>query len=251
MVRLALIASLLLPIYFLVASLGTKFGLFDWTVGFGQMTFVWGVRVLGAAALLALIALLLALFVSPRRGIVSALIALAIPLAGVSYAAYVRNAAQGIPPIHDISTDLSDPPGFSQAVVDARAAVPQSNDLDLLNKRTGDGRAFVDLQREAYGDIAPIETAVAPGMAWDAALALAREQGWEIGRADRNAGVIEATATSFWYGFVDDIVIRVRATEQGSRVDMRSVSRVGRSDIGANAARMRPYLVELRTRLES
>jgi uncharacterized protein (DUF1499 family) len=250
-VSLALFASLLVPVYFLIASLGTKFGVFDWTVGFGQMTYVWGVRVLGAAALLALIALLLALFVSPRRGIASALVALAIPLAGIGYGAYVRNATQGIPPIHDISTDLSDPPAFSQAVIDARAAVPQANDLDLLNKRTGDGRAFIDLQRQAYGDIVPIETPVAPGMAWDMALALAQEQGWEIGRTDSDAGVIEATATSFWYGFVDDIVIRVRATEQGSRLDMRSVSRVGRSDIGANAARMRPYLAELRARLEA
>lgn len=251
LVRLALIVSLLVPVYFLVAALGTKFGLLDWTVGFGQMTFMWGVHVLGAAALLALIALLLALFISPRRGIMSALIALAIPLAGVGYGAYVRNAAAGIPPIHDISTDLADPPGFSQAVVAARAAVPQSNDLDLLNKRTGDGRAFTDLQREAYGDIAPIETTVAPAMAWDMALVLAQEQGWAIGHTDIDAGVIEATATTFWYGFTDDIVIRVRPTEQGSRIDMRSVSRVGRSDIGANAARMRPYLAALRARLEA
>ncbi|MEZ5994783.1 MAG: DUF1499 domain-containing protein [Hyphomonadaceae bacterium] len=250
-VRLALIVSLLVPVYFLAASLGTKFGLFDWTVGFVQMTFMWGVRVLAVAAVLALIALLFALFVTPRRGIAAALIALAIPAAGLGYGAYVRNAAASIPPIHDISTDLSDPPGFSQAVADARAAIPGSNGLDLLNKRTSEGRSFTALQRASYGDIAPVETNAAPEQAFAAALALAREQGWTIGHESAAEGVIEATVSSFWFGFTDDIAIRVRPTEQGSRIDMRSVSRVGRSDLGANAARMRPYLAALRQRLSA
>ncbi|MBL8535908.1 MAG: DUF1499 domain-containing protein [Hyphomonadaceae bacterium] len=248
-VRAALTLSLLVPVYFAVAALGTKFGLLDWRIGFGLMTFRFGIFVFAGAAAFALLALLVALVAPPRRGVFAALLALAIPGAGMGYGAYVRQQAQAIPPIHDISTDLIDPPAFSQAVVAARAAVPGGNDLDLLNKRTGDGRAFVDLQREAYGDIQPVSTAQSPRAAFDAALALAETQGWTIARADAAAGVIEATATTFWYGFTDDIVIRVRPEGEGARVDARSVSRVGRSDLGANAARLRPYLAELRARL--
>lgn len=249
-VRAALVVSLLTPVYFLVAALGAKFGLFDWTVGFVDMTVTWGAqRLLPAGAAFAFLGLLLAVFVTPRRGILAALVALAIPAAGFGYVLYVRNAAAEIPPIHDISTDFVDPPAFSDAVVSARAAVPQSNGLDLTNKHTGDGRAFTDLQREAYPEIAPAPTGLEPARAFDIALALAREQDWRIGRVDAEAGVIEATAESFWFGFIDDIVVRVRPDGTGARVDMRSVSRVGRSDLGANAARMRPYLEELRRRL--
>lgn len=248
-VRAALALSLLVPVYFLVASLGTKFGLLDWTVGFGQMTFVWGPRVLFAAAGAGLIALALAFFTPPRRGVGLALIALLIPALGIGYALYVRNSAASIPPIHDISTDLLDPPSFSEDVARARAQVTRANDLDLLNKRTGDGRAFVDLQREAYPDIRYVSTGLDPARAFDIALSLAREQPWRIGRVDPEAGVIEATAETFWYGFTDDIAIRVRPDGTGARIDMRSVSRVGRSDLGANAKRMRPYLEELRRRV--
>lgn len=247
-VRAALILSLLVPVYFLVGALGTKFGLLDWRIGFGMMTFQLGGSVLLGAGAVALIGLLLSVLVAPRRGALTALVALLIPALGLGYALYVRQQAQAIPPIHDISTDLIDPPGFSQSVAAAREAIG-GNDLDLLNKRTGDGRAFIDVQREAYGDIAPVDTPAPPAMAYETALALANEQGWRVQRADSTAFEIEATASTLWYGFTDDIVIRVRATEQGSRVDMRSVSRVGRSDLGANAARMRPYLQELRARL--
>ncbi|MBY0565285.1 MAG: DUF1499 domain-containing protein [Hyphomonadaceae bacterium] len=248
-VRLALIVSLLVPVYFLVAALGTKFGLLDWRIGFGLMTFRLGAFVLMGAAGLAILALLLALFATPRRGIVSALVALLIPGLGLGYAAHVRQQAQSIPPIHDISTDLIDPPSFSQATIAARAAVPGVNDLDLLNKRTGEGRAFTELQQEAYADIGPVISTLPSDRAWDEALAAAQAQGWVIGYTDAQAGVIEASASTFWYGFTDDIVIRVRPEGEGSRVDVRSVSRVGGSDLGANAARMRPYLAELQRRL--
>lgn len=249
-VRAALVVSLLIPVYFLIAALGTKFGMLDWTVGFGMMTFRWGPLLLMAAGALALIGLLLALFVTPRRGIITALAALVIPALGIGYGGYVRAQAQDIPPIHDISTDLTEPPQFSNAVIEARAAVNGGNDLDLLNKRTGDGRAFTDLQREAYPDVAPVLTSFDRERAFDNALALAREQGWAVSNADAQAGVIEATDTTFWYGFTDDIIIRVRPEGAGARVDVRSVSRVGRSDLGANAARLQTYLEKLRRALE-
>lgn len=250
-VRIALVVSLLLPVYFLIAALGTKFGYLDWTVGFVQMTFRWGPRLLLGAAALALIGTLLALFIAPRKGVGAALIALVIPLLGLGYAAYVRNAAQSIPPIHDISTDLDNPPAFSEGVVRSRAAVTDGNDLDLLNKHTQDGRAFIELQREHYPEIAPVTTSLDAARAFDIALDLAREQGWTIGDTNAAAGAIEATDQTFWYGFTDDIAIRVRAEGAGARVDVRSVSRVGRSDLGANAKRIGPYLQALRARLDA
>ena len=106
------------------------------------------------------------------------------------------------------------------------------------------------MQREIYPDIGSIPTGLDQARAFDIALTLAREQNWWVGAVSPPSGTIEATARSFWFGFTDDIAIRVRADGSGARVDMRSTSRVGRSDLGANAARMRPYLAELRRRLQ-
>jgi uncharacterized protein (DUF1499 family) len=252
-VRFALVLSLLVPVYFLVASLGTRFGLLDWRVGFGAMTFVWGGRVLLGAAAVAAVGLLLALLVPPRMsGWKSAVLALLIPLVGVGYGYYVRTSMSGVPPIHDVSTDLDDPPAFSEAVVNERTAVRCGNGLDLLTARVGEfpdpacalgppGPPVVELHRAAYGDLRPIELAVAPEAALDAALNAARAQGWRVNTEDRAAGRIEATTRSFWYGFTDDIAIRVRPHANGSVVDVRSASRVGIGDMGANAKRIRAF----------
>ena len=86
-----------------------------------------------------------------------------------------------------------------------------------------------------------------PADAFKRALQAARDMGWEIVAADAAAGRIEATDTTFWFGFKDDVVIRVEADGAGSRVDLRSVSRVGVGDVGANAARIRAYLRTLGT----
>ena len=249
-VRAALIVSLLLPVYFLVAALGTRFGLFDWTFGFGVLAVVWGTKVLFAAAAFAFLALLLAWFTPPRHGVGLALLALVIPAAALGYGFYVRSQAQQNP-IHDISTDLVDPPSFTGAVSAARARVTHANDLDLLNKRLPDGRAYADVQREIYPDMASIPTGLDQARAFDIALTLAGEQPWWVGAVSQPSGTIEATTRSFWFGFTDDIAIRVRADGSGARVDMRSTSRVGRSDLGANATRMRAYLSELRLRLQA
>jgi uncharacterized protein (DUF1499 family) len=248
-VRAALIVSLLIPVYFVVAALGTRFGLFDWTFGFVGMAVLWGRNVLLGGAALAFIGLLLAWFTPPRRGVWLALIALLIPAAGLGYGYYVRMQAQRNP-IHDISTDLTDPPSFSGAVATARERVTAGNGLDLLNKRLEDGRAYADVQRQIYPDIVSIPTGLDQARAFDITLALVREQPWWVGAVSQPNGTIEATARTFWFGFTDDIAVRVRADGSGARIDMRSVSRVGRSDLGANAARMRPFLAELRQRLQ-
>jgi uncharacterized protein (DUF1499 family) len=98
------------------------------------------------------------------------------------------------------------------------------------------------LQKEAYPDIQPLTIAVPPDAGFARALAAAEAMGWEVVASDAKDGRIEATATTFWYGFKDDIVIRVSQTVGGSRIDVRSKSRVGRSDIGTNAQRIREFL---------
>ena len=259
LVRGTLALSLIIPFYFAFAALGSKFQIIDWRFGLGTMVIGWGPLLLLGAALLAVIALLLALVIAPRRGRRIALAALIVPLLGLGYAAYVRAGAQGLPPIHDISTDLVDPPAFSAAIAAARAATPAGNNLDRAGVRIPAGAysgrwadvLLDDAQRQAYPDITPVVTSVAPSAAFEAALAAARAQGWAIGETDPAAGRIEATAQSFWFGFIDDIAVRVRATDSGARVDVRSVSRVGMSDLGANGARVRKFLADLNTRLSA
>jgi uncharacterized protein (DUF1499 family) len=86
-----------------------------------------------------------------------------------------------------------------------------------------------------------------PAAAFTRALGAARRMGWEIVAADSAAGRIEATATTTWFGFKDDVVVRIKPNQNGSRIDVRSESRVGGSDIGTNAKRIRRYLGELRS----
>ena len=140
--------------------------------------------------------------------------------------------AQTVPPIHDITTDTANPPAFV-AILPLRAAAPVPAGYA--------GETAASAQRAAYPDIVPIVVAKAPGVAFDAALAAARSLGWTIVATDAASGRIEATATTSWFGFSDDVVIRVVPAQGGSRIDVRSVSRVGKGDLGANARRVRAF----------
>ncbi|MCB1704709.1 MAG: DUF1499 domain-containing protein [Halioglobus sp.] len=136
-----------------------------------------------------------------------------------------------VPRIHDITTDTEDPPTFAKAEQLRGAA---SNSLEIE-------RAVIEQQRDAYPDIQTLLTEEAFDDAFDRATRVANELGWEIYREDRNAGIIEAVDTSAIMAFKDDIVIRIRTNAQGTLLDLRSVSRVGESDLGANAARIRTF----------
>jgi uncharacterized protein (DUF1499 family) len=146
--------------------------------------------------------------------------------------------AQEVPPIHDITTDLDDPPVF-EALAEARQAAP--NDV-------GYPEGFADQQREAYPEIQPLFLDLPLASVLSAVEAAALDQGWEIASLTETG--LEATATTFWFGFQDDVVIRLTETEDGVRVDVRSASRMGRSDLGTNAARIRTYLDALQRRIE-
>ena len=151
----------------------------------------------------------------------------------------LRIAMHHAPPIHDITTDTADPPVII-------AALPARQAEHAAPAAYG-GPATAAQQRAAYPDIAPVILPVASAKAFDLALATARGMPrWNITATDPAAGRIEASEASFWFGFVDDIVIRVAADGAGSRIDVRSLSRQGKGDLGVNAARVRAYIAALR-----
>lgn len=136
------------------------------------------------------------------------------------------------PLINDITTDLEDPPRFV-AVVPLRPA--DSNPIEY------GGAEVAANQRQVHPEIQPIESSLEPGAAFARALQAAEGMGWDIIAVDQDRGTIEAVDTTPFFRFKDDIVVRVRATASGSRVDVRSRSRVGLSDLGKNAARIMAY----------
>ena len=148
-----------------------------------------------------------------------------------------QRRARTVPAIHDISTDLENPPTFD-AIVPLRADAP--NDLERTSEVT-------ELQRQGYPDLAPVTLPIPLDQAFDRALGAAQEAGWQIVTADKSSGRIEATDTTRWFGFEDDVVVRLTPWGAGTRVDVRSVSRIGRSDIGTNARRIRQYLERLQS----
>jgi len=182
-------------------------------VRMGLASFTVGILMLPAAGALGLAAALLALLALWRGGaVVRSLTALVVGLAiaAIPAAAYVQ--ARSAPRINDISTD------------------PQEQSEE---------------SRRAYPDIQPLRLKAAPNIAFERAKGAIEESGWQIVREDPSAGRIEAVATTFWFGFKDDVIVRVAGDDGGSRVDVRSKSRVGKGDLGTNAQRIRTYLRRL------
>jgi len=147
--------------------------------------------------------------------------------------------ARGKPRIHDISTDLADPPRFS-AVLAVR-----TNAMNGVPDHIDDVTA--GLQRQGYPDLVTLDLPLPADAAFAKALEAAKTMNWEIVSTRPADGILEATDTTAWFGFHDDIVVRIRPAGEGSRIDVRSTSRVGRGDAGKNADRIRKYLERLRS----
>ena len=148
-----------------------------------------------------------------------------------------------LPPIHDITTDTDNPPAF-RAVLLARAA-------EHAGGVNYDDPQLPQLQKVTYPDLAALKAALPVAKAFDDALHVAKSMpGWTIIASDADTGHIEASQQSRWFRFTDDIVIRLSCEGAGSRIDMRSTSRQGRSDYGVNAARIRAYIGALRKRID-
>jgi uncharacterized protein (DUF1499 family) len=239
--------SLLRPVAMMGFSLALLSGLALVTSGFGYRWGWWGLRaaftmlrwsayggmVAGVVSLGALIAASLGV---ARGAAVFAGAGLLVSLVVVGMPWTQLRRARRVPRIHDITTDTEHPPAFV-AVLPLRASAPNSADYG--------GPQVAAQQRSGYPDIQPALLDVPPAAAFPRALAAARKMGWTIVASDSTAGRIEATATTFWYGFKDDVVIRLTPRDHGTRVDVRSESRVGGSDIGTNARRIREYMKQL------
>jgi len=262
--RAALAISLLLPFYFMVAALGVKFGLWDWRIGLGTLIVTWGPRLLIAAMILAGIALLVSLIRRPREGVTLALVALLIPALGFGYLLYVRSQTSAIPPIHDVATNIEDPPVFSEGIMRERTAgganpihpltAPLSSIEAYKGPRFADrhARTVGALGREAYPDLRTVTVTAAPDRLFAVVREQAQDRGWTIATDDPESGRLEAMAETFWFGFKDDVVVRVRPAGAPNQwhLDARSTSRVGLSDMGANAARLRDYLGDVTEALQ-
>ena len=269
----ALVVSILAVVFFAVAALGSKFGLWGWQFGLGTMIFNWGPKIAMGALLLSVLALIIAVIKAPRKQpLMLAAGALLVSGLLMGRLAGIGAAVESLPPIHDIQTDWNNPIMPSSKLLDARTATGAMNPVEANPVITlpseayrarwpgFDGQSVASAQEAAefvadsgekpkdkpYGAIGPIETSAAPAAAFASVEALVAKRGWTVVTADAATGMLEATYTSTWFGFHDDVLFRVIPTESGSRIDIRSVSRVGLSDLGANAKRVVDLLRDLR-----
>ncbi len=230
--RIPLLFALLASTALAISGLGVRLGWWNYRLGFQILD--WSAYAGLAAGALALVAL----FVPRLRK--TSMITLPLSLAIGLFVAYMpwhwKQQAQALPKIHDISTDLVNPPQFVK-ILPLRAMAP--------NTATYGGPEIAAAQMAGYPDIHAYDMALPLTESFARVLATAKAMGWEIVDADAGRSMIEATATTQWFGFKDDVVIRITPLATGSRIDMRSVSRVGRSDVGANAARIRAYFAAL------
>ena len=219
----------------MLSGFGTQWGLWDYRQGF--VVLKWAAYGGLAAGLISLSGCVTAWPGRGRRGFLLALAGLLIAAVVFGIPWSLQQKARQVPAIHDITTDTVNPPPFV-ALVHLRETT--------ANKSAYGGPEIAAKQRAAYPDIVSFELPLPPAEAMSRAVAAARDMGWRVVEASEREGRIEATDETFWFGFKDDIVVRVTPSVRGSRIDVRSVSRVGRSDLGTNANRIRDYLASIR-----
>ena len=250
-IRIAFIVAIGAAIVLAVGALGTRVGVLPSMIG---------LALLAGSALLSVLGLfvgIIGLFwtlVSDRVQLGQAVIAVLIAalVIGVPGSMLAPQMQNGGPTMHDITTDIQNPPEFS-AVMPARGE--DSNSVDYKSKFIaagpgGDlaGKSYAEVQAEYFPDIQPVILNLSKEAAFKRALEAAKAQGWEIVAEAPNTGRIEATDTTEWMRFKDDVVIRL--TEQGAsstKIDVRSSSRMGEGDMGKNAARVRAYIETLQS----
>ena len=221
------IGAALLPL----GALGHRIGLWSYQTGF---------VLLAGGAFLALftviagaVALILSLQAGRAEGRQNVVFGLLFGGAVVLLLGLEIGSTTTAPPIHDIATDVGDPPAFDKAIA-LRGADANPLDYDIA--------ANAAKQQSAYPRVKPIRTDRSPDESFDRAVDVLESMRLDIVNADREDGVVEAVATSFWFGFKDDVVVRIRPRGTGATVDMRSVSRVGVGDLGVNAKRIEEFI---------
>lgn len=245
--RLSLIATLgfLVGIVSAGALFAAAFGYREgwWDYPFALLTILkYATYAAMGGAVISLIGLGAVLPGGTRRGLVIALIGLISSGGAAGYVLQQYYIVKTVPFIHDISTDTVNPPDFV-AVLPVRESYGAARGEPMNSLEY---TAEVALQQRAgYPDLVSLEVSASPEDVLEKAEALAEAMEWEIVAVDAAAGRLEATDTSRFFQFKDDIVVRLTTTGGGTRIDVRSVSRVGRSDVGVNAARITEFLAAL------
>lgn len=271
----ALALAILAVIWFMAAALGTKFGLWGWEFGLGKM--IGNMRagmgrfLIIASFVLSVVAVIVSLIRSPRKK--PFLLAIgALLVSGLLFGrwmAFQLNALR-LPPIHDVQTNWDAPIIPSEALVELREKEGAKN--PILKSSTipefveanwpgMGGRLVSEVQEEAefnpetqkksknapYPNIETLALDVAPTKVFDATVRALSGAGLELVTQDKSNWQIEGTATTGWFGFKDDVMVRLTpsADLSATLVDMRSTSRVGLSDLGANAKRVRNLLDDI------
>ncbi len=234
-------AGLLISIVCVLAAaasgLGYRGGLWHFGTGF---------QIFKVSAVIALISVVISMTgglfalrdASRARTVCAALgICLGFTVAGFFHAQ--MQIARRVPDIRDITTDTRNPPAF-QALLPLRKGAG--------NPANYEGARIARLQEKAYPDLKPLIFQASKEEVFNRALDTARAMGWRIVSSKPTAGRIEAYDTTFWYGFTDDIVIRVTSGNGETRLDIRSKARFGVGDFGANARRIRGFSERLKAR---
>ena len=269
----ALAVSIFAVLWFAIAALGTKFGLWPWQVGLGQMTIGIGPGIAMLALGLSIIAQVIALIKAPRtQPFILALAATLIAAFCMFRLAGLGAQASALPPLHDIQTNWDDPIQFSDALMAARAAQGETNPVldaptvpDYAEERWPGtaGRLVSEVQEEAenkeagkgtvYQKMETLYFSQSPQEVAAVAERIMDRRGWDILAPETTDGdtlQIEATAISGWFGFKDDVAVRLRTVDGVTEVDIRSTSRVGLSDLGANSTRVYGLMIELEDRAD-
>jgi uncharacterized protein (DUF1499 family) len=225
------------PILSLVAGLMALLGVAG--AFFGLLTPLVGFQLFAAGALLggllSVVVSLIAVFLTRAggdpAGRTKALVGLAIGLGLMIVVLVPAVPSLDAPQINDITTDLDNPPEFTSSTV-----VP-----DYVGRNMNYPDEFKSVVRESYPDVTPLQVSSSRDETFARAIAIAEEMGWEIVARSESRAAFDAQDVSSIFHFIDDIVVRVTATRSGARIDMRSKSRDGKSDLGANAARIHAY----------
>lgn len=231
--RILLYLSLAASSVFLISGYGYQWDIWSLSVGMSMLRYS-----AYAAIGLAIISLASIWFLRKSRTRAIAYAVIAFLFTGIisGSALYWNHRATSAPPIHDISTDLESPPEFV-ALLRLREGARNQPDYP--------GEATADEQRQAYPHIQPLELQMDLQEVMDAAVIILAQRNWDFVAINRNEGRIEATEKLPWFGFKDDVILRFSPTATGTRVDMRSKSRVGRGDLGVNARRIDRFLSDL------
>ena len=228
-------------VLFAMGSLGFRFGLIDWTVGHDELMTDWPFKLGMVGVVSGILGLFAALMAGIGRFWKRALFSLLVPVAVLAALVGYKAQNDAFPPVHDVSTDWKDPIMFSPALMRQRG--PDANPVDLEPVVPASAGAYMnrlvaEVNSETCPAARPALTLASPADAYARARQAVLADGLKLVLDDPKAGRLEAVATEPWLGLKDDLAVRVRPTAQGSRVDFRSISRFGQSDIGDNCDRV-------------